>query len=158
MTGRFCRVSAAVLCLGIAMRSQMQSLGSNDSFTDAKLTAKETRQVLDGVEQSAYDTPGSWQKELRLRRIDLGGSPGIVVQGSNMLCGGTGNCQTWVFRKSNGGWISMIGGDQAPIVSSFEFSTTMTHGFRDFNVVTNLSATSSKRTTFKFDGKVYRPR
>jgi hypothetical protein len=54
---------------------QMQSLGPTDTFAAAKLSAKEIRQVLDAVEQSAYDTPDSWTKELRVRKVDLGGTP-----------------------------------------------------------------------------------
>jgi hypothetical protein len=129
----------------------------DDSFAAAKLSPAESRQILEGVEQSAYDTPDSWQTELRLRRVDLGGSPGIVVQGSSLLCGGTGNCQTWVFRKADGRWMSMMPGDQAPLASGFAFSKNLTHGIRDFSTTANSSATDSKRTTFKFDGRFYRP-
>jgi hypothetical protein len=149
-------VLAVVLCVTTALQSQMQSLGRNESFAVAKLSAREIRQILGGVEQSAYDTPDSWQTELRLRRVDLGGSAGLVVQGSSMLCGGTGNCQTWVFRKSNDHWISMMAGDQAPIVSAFAFGPGVTRGIPDLTIVANLSATDSKRTTFRFDGKFYR--
>ena len=71
---------------------QAQGLGPKDTFAAARLSAKEIHEIVEGVEPSAYDTPDSWNKELRVRRVDLGGSPGIVVQGSKLLCGGTGNC------------------------------------------------------------------
>jgi len=32
---------------------------------------------------------------------DLGSSPGLVLEGTNLLCGGTGNCQIFVFRRVN---------------------------------------------------------
>jgi hypothetical protein len=155
MRNRSFAVLAVVLGLVVGVRSQMQSLSQKDSFGAAKLSAKETHEILDGVEQSAYDTPDSWEAELRLRRVNLGDTPGIVVQGTSMLCGGTGNCQTWVFRKTSDRWVSMMAGDQAPIASGFEFGTTFTHGIRDFTITSNSSAAASKRVTLKFDGKFY---
>lgn len=149
-------VMVGVLFLTTALAAQMQSLGRNDTFAAAKLSSAEIQQILNGVEQSAYDTPDSWQSELRLRRVDLGSSPGIVVQGSSLLCGSTGNCQTWVFRKSDYRWISLMPADQAPLASGFCFSKNVTHGIRDFLITANLSATDSNNTTFKFDGKFYR--
>jgi len=52
------------------------------------------------AEASAYDTPDSWRAEVRVKRIDLAGTPGLVVQGSKLLCGATGNCQIWIYRES----------------------------------------------------------
>ena len=134
----------------------MQSLGPTDTFAAAKLSAKEISQVLDAVEQSAYDTPESWSKELRVRRVDLGGNPGLVVQGTSLLCGGTGNCQTWCFRKANNTWLSIFAADQAPIASGFQLGPGVTHGLKDFTILTHLSAESGQRVIFKFDGKLYR--
>ncbi len=111
-----------------------------------------------GLEQSAYDTPDSWTKEVRIRKIDLGEAPGIVAQGTNLLCGGTGNCQTWVFRKADNKWISLFGNDQAPLAESFQLGPSITNGIRDFTIVTNSSAKKSQRVTYKFDGKLYRAR
>jgi hypothetical protein len=137
---------------------QAQSLGPKDTFAVAKLSTNEEREIVAGLEQSAYDTPDSWTKEVRIRKIDLGEGPGIVAQGTNLLCGGTGNCQTWVFRKANNKWISLFGNDQAPLAESFQFGPAVTNGIRDFTVVTNSSAKTSQRVTYKFDGKLYRAR
>jgi hypothetical protein len=127
-----------------------------DTFAAAGLTAKEVHEITDGVEQSAYDTPDSWASELRVRRVDLGSVPGMVVQGTKLLCGGTGNCQTWVFRKAEGKWVSMFGGDQAPLADSFQFGPTSTSGVKDFTISANSSAEGSHRVIYKFDGKLYR--
>jgi len=70
----------------------MQSLGPKDTFNSVGLSAKEV--PVEEMEQSAYDTPDDWKKELRVRRTDLGNNPGMMVQGSKLLCGGTGNCGT----------------------------------------------------------------
>ena len=135
---------------------QKQSLGPKDTFVAARLSSKEIHEIVEGVEQSAYDTPDSWSKELRVRRVDLGGSPGIVVQGSKLLCGGTGNCQTWVFRKANNKWVSLFGNEQAPIAESFQLGPAVTHNIRDFEIVANSSPGAGERVTYKFDGTLYR--
>jgi hypothetical protein len=135
---------------------QTQSLGPKDTFAAARLSAKEIHEIVEGVEPSAYDTPDSWNKELRVRRVDLGGSPGIVVQGSKLLCGGTGNCQTWVFRKANNKWVSLFRNEQAPIAESFQLGPAVTHNIKDFEIVTNSSAGAGERVTYKFDGMFYR--
>ena len=145
----------AILFCASSTFSQARNLGPKDTFAAAGLTAKEVREITDGVEQSAYDTPDSWTSELRVRRVDLGSAPGIVVQGTELLCGGTGNCQTWVFRKAAGKWVSMFA-DQAPLADSFQFGPTSTGGVKDFIITTNSSAEASQRVIYKFDGKLYR--
>ena len=148
-------IAAILLCASSAL-SQAHSLRPKDTFAAARLSAKEVREITDGVEQSAFDTPDSWESELRVRRVDLGNGSGIVVQGTKLLCGGTGNCQTWVFRKADGKWVSMFGGDQAPIADSFQLGPTSTGGVKDFTITANSSAEASHRVTYKFDGKQYR--
>jgi hypothetical protein len=55
--------------------------------------------MVEEVEQSAYDTPDDWKKELRVRRGDLGVKPGMMVQGSKLLCVGTGIARLGFFAK-----------------------------------------------------------
>jgi len=136
--------------------AQMQSLGSRDTFAAAKLSAREAQEVIDAVEISAYDTPDFWKKELRVKRVDLGSYPGLVVQGSNLLCGATGNCQLWIFRKAGGKWLSMFGSDQAPIAEGFQLGPARSQGVKDLAIAANSSAEASQRVTYKFDGKQYR--
>jgi hypothetical protein len=108
------------------------------------------------VEQSAYDTPDDWKKELRVRRADLGNNPGMVVQGSKLLCGGTGNCQTWVFRKTDNKWVSLFPNDRVPIAERFRLGPGVTDGIKDFTIVANSGAEAGQTVTYKFDGKFYR--
>jgi hypothetical protein len=144
-----------LFCAGQAL-AEMQSLGPKDTFVAARLSATEAHEIITGVEPSAYDTPDSWRKELRVRRVDLGGSPGMVVQGTHLLCGGTGNCQIWVFRKAGGKWVSMFGSEQAPIAEGFQLGPAVTHGAKDLTIVANSSAEAGERVTYKFDGSLYR--
>jgi hypothetical protein len=124
------------------------------TFATAKLSGREVREIIAGVEQSAYDTPTSWEAELRVRRVDLGGSSGLVIRGTSLLCGATGNCQMWVFRKTNDKWVPLF--QDAPIAGRFDFGATVTNGVKDLTITANLSADTIKRTIYKFDGRVYK--
>ncbi len=143
-----------ILLLCSAAVSQMQNLAPNETFAAAKVSAEEAREILAGVGPSAFDTPESWEKELRVRRVDLGASRGLVVRGNDLLCGATGNCQTWVFRNVNNRWMSLF--DQAPLAESFQLGPAVTRGIKDLTISANWSAARSQRTTYQFDGKVYR--
>lgn len=147
-----------LLVLSTTALAQMESLGRKDSLAAAKLSAKETREIIAEVKKSAYDTPKSWNTELRLRRIDLGNGPGIVVQGTGLLCGGTGNCQIWVFRKANNNWVPLFANDQATLAEGFDFGPVVTHHIKDLTIGVNSSANESKRIIYKFDGGQYRTR
>lgn len=138
--------------------ARMESLSPNDSLAAGHVSAKELREIIAGVKKSAYDIPKSWSSELRLRRVDLGNGPGIIVQGTSLLCGGTGNCQIWAFRKANGNWVSMFANDQTILAEGFNFGPAVTHHVKNLTIVTNLSADERKRVTYKFDGSLYRTR
>ena len=144
-------------CLSLSAASQMESLGPNDTFRAAQLTKKEVEELVRQVEDSAFDTAEDWQSELRVRRVDLGRTPGIIIQGTKLLCGATGNCQTWVFRKLKDKWISLFAGDQAPIIEGFQVGPGVTNAIKDFEVVANSSAETEERITYHFDGNLYRP-
>jgi len=154
----FCIGLFSFLTFSTTALAQMESLGPKDSLSVASVTAKEIHEIIAGVKKSAYDTPKSWITELRLRRVNLGDGPGIVVQGTSLLCGGTGNCQIWVFRKANANWVSLFANDHAVLAEGFNFGPAVTHHIKDLTIETNLSAEGSKRVTYKFDGRLYRTR
>jgi hypothetical protein len=132
-----------------------KTLGIGDTFVAAKLTQKEVNQLIRTLEQLAYDIPDSWNTELRAKRIDLGSSPGLVLEGTNLLCGGTGNCQIFVFRRVNNRWISLFQG-QAPICEAFTIGPGTTNGIKNLTVTANQSAEIAQRIAYQFDGKFYR--
>ncbi len=144
------------LLFGVAAFAQMQAIGPNETFASAKLLPTEVREIIAGVDKSAYDTPDSWENELRVRRVDLGSSPGLVVRGTNLLCGATGNCQIWVFRSVNGHWVSLFGNDAAPLADGFKLGPDVTLGIKNFTLSTNRSANREKPITYKFDGNLFR--
>jgi len=133
----------------------LTELSANETFETAKLTRAEQEQIVDQVENTAFDAPDSFETELRVRRVSLGESDGLIVRGTRLLCGGTGNCQTWVFRRSSGKWLNMFE-REAPVVSGFGFEREASQGIKDFLVSENSSAATESRTVFKFDGMVYR--
>jgi hypothetical protein len=145
-----------VVALAIAASSQTGNLRTQGSFEAAGVSAGEQKQILEVVEQSAFDTPESWIKELHIKRVNLGETPGLLIQGTNLLCGGTGNCQVWIFRKANGKWLSMLEGDQAPLADSVQLGPMRTRGVKDLTLSSNSSADHSDLKTYKFDGRVYR--
>lgn len=147
-------IFSAILFFAGAAFAQMQSLGAKDTWVAARLSAEETKEIIAGAEQSAFDTPDSWETELRVRRVDLGGTPGIIAQGTKLLCGGTGNCEIFVFRKAEGKWVSLFKAD-APTADGFQLGPSSTRGVKDLTISSNSSAEASKHTVYAFDGKVY---
>jgi hypothetical protein len=135
--------------------SMSLNLGDQETLLAAKLTAAERKQIIDQVEKTSFDVPDSWDSELRVRRISLGEVDGLVIRGTQLLCGGTGNCQTWVFRRSQGNWTNLFE-QEAPVVSSFGFDQEATGGIKNFLVSANSSAEKESRILFKFDGNFYR--
>jgi hypothetical protein len=149
-------ILAVVLFTSLAAIAQMQSLGPKDTFATAKLSAAEVEDILKQVERSAYDQPDDWTSELRVRRVDLGSRPGLVLHGSKLLCGATGNCQLWVFRREGGKWLTLFSGDQAPIAEGFQLGPNLANGIEDLTITANSSAEAQARATYKFDGRFYR--
>jgi hypothetical protein len=126
------------------------------SLGSARFSRQEIEQLIAVVEELSYDTPESWREELRAKRVSLGSTSGIVLQGKHLLCGATGNCQIFVFRKMNGNWISLFK-DSAPLAESFKFEAQTSYGINDLTISANLGAEHSKSVTYRFDGKCYRP-
>jgi hypothetical protein len=133
----------------------MQSLKDRETFQEAKLSSAEMAQIFQQVEETSFDYPDSWRSELRVRRVSLGDTDGLVIQGTKLLCGATGNCQTWVFRRSHEGWISMFQ-HQAPIIASFGFADKTSRGVRDLAMLAHASAQTAACSVFAFDGNFYR--
>ena len=153
--------AGAVLAFALAVSTlfalgQMQHLRREETLGKLNLSASELTQVIAGVEAAAYDSPDSWEKELLARRVSLGAAPGLVLQGTNRLCGGTGNCQIFVFRRVGQDWVPLFAGEEAPVVEGFSFGPETTRGIKDLHVQANSSADKNSSGTYRFDGKFYR--
>jgi hypothetical protein len=131
-------------------------LQESDTFRVARLTPSEQQQVFEEVAEISFDTPDSWESELLVRRVKLGGlEEGLVLQGTRLLCGATGNCETFVLRRMNSKWIALFE-KEAPIASGFGFAQESRNGIKNFVVAANLSAESERYTVYAFDGKFYK--
>ena len=149
-----CIALGVVLCGSVFALPQMQSLTAKDTWAAAKLSKQEIQQITAAVENSVFDTPDSWEQELLVRRVGLGAAPGVIAQGTELLCGGTGNCQIFIFRKADGKWVSLFKSD-APIAESFELGPSLTHSIKDLSVSANEGEGKDGRAVYKFDGQFY---
>src|SRR5689334_21240567 len=62
------------IVFAIAFTSYGQQVLPADTLGGAGLSEAARRQVLQAIRELAYDTPDSWAEELKLKKIDLGGS------------------------------------------------------------------------------------
>jgi len=133
----------------------LKDLSASETFLAADLTLAERKQIIDQVEKTSFDFPSAWESELRVRRVSLGDMEGLLIRGTQLLCGGTGNCETWVFRRHQRSWVNMFE-QEAPSASGFGFDEDATHGIKNFLVSASSSAEKEGQLLFRFDGKFYR--
>jgi hypothetical protein len=133
----------------------MDHLRNPETFKAEKLGASEKGEIWRELGKGSFDAPDSWEDEVRVRRISLGAADGLVVQGVRLLCGATGNCQTWVFRRLMGHWSSLFAG-QAPLASGFGFDEPASHGIKRLVISSNASAEAGEYRVYEFDGRFYR--
>ena len=133
----------------------MDHLKASETLQAAKLSSTEIKQICEQLETTSFDVPESWETELRGRRVSLGNEDGLVIQGTELLCGGTANCQTWVLRRSNGKWLTMFK-DQAPIASAFGFQPEARAGHKNFLIAANSSADAENYIVYHSNGEFYR--
>jgi hypothetical protein len=124
--------------------------GSDDTFAAAGLRRPELAKLFAEVARTAFDTPESWTSELRVRRIESGGESYLIVRGTDLLCGGTGACELWLFIRRGGRWSNAIA-DEAPVVEWVCFGADSSHGRRDL-----IAVTGGCLATYRFDGHAYR--
>ena len=149
-----------LLCAGVSQAQNpkfpvMNHIRSDETFQTTKLTSAELEEIRTQLEKTSFDFPDSWGREVRVRRISLGSVDGLAVQGTALLCGGTGNCQTWIFRRLLDHWINLFN-DQAPIASGFGFEQKMSHGIRRLVISANFSAERAEYSVYDFDGQFYK--
>ena len=148
-----CMFVAIALAQSVSL-PPMDHLKASETLQAAKLSSSEVKQICEQLETTSFDLPDSWERELRGRRVSLGNEDGLVIQGTELLCGGTGNCQTWVLRRSNGKWLAMFKG-QAPIASAFGFQPEAHAGHKNFVIVANSSADTENYIIYHFEGQFY---
>ncbi len=128
---------------------------NEDTFVDSGLKPAARREIFDAVAITAYDTPESWDAELRVRRQRVGPWFVAVVRGTSLLCGATGDCQTWLFRLEGKHWVNVIAAGQAPIVDAL--SLTRAGRGRPWRLMAraHVSAEERRFADYRFDGRVF---
>jgi hypothetical protein len=142
--------AALALQAALPTVSWLPDVRQTDTSALRQLSADDRRSLLADIANSSFDTPSSWNEELRARAIapDL-----LIVRGTQLLCGGTGNCQTWIFRRVHGRWTNLVGGE-TPIAERLGFvGSAATAG--DLVTTANLSADTEQWTRYVFDGHLY---
>jgi hypothetical protein len=131
--------------------------GDRDTRAAVGLARSEFEEIVAEVEKTSFDVSDNWEAELRLRPIPMGKSEGLIVRGSTLLCGATGNCQTWLMRRENGRWMSLFvtGGATPPIITGFGFGDHISHELPDVIVAAHISANLSSYDVYVFDGHAY---
>ena len=97
------------------------------------------------LEKIAFDT--------RVRMIDLDGDgvPEVVAQGQGMaVCGATGNCPFWVFRRVKAGYALILAG----VAQTFTIQPSRTR-FRDIVLSRHSSASSGEISQYQYRKGIY---
>jgi hypothetical protein len=110
-----------------------------------------------GLGKDDMRSPAALRKELLARRVDMGegADHGLVLQGNDRLCGGTGNCATWFFRKEGTDWKLLEPKNYAPQVSEFGFLSLKHNDLNDLVVAYQDSSGTETIELLEFNGSVY---
>jgi hypothetical protein len=128
----------------------------SDSETDAGISALEREQI---VQLLTDDEKTDWEAaragDLRYKRVELAnaGLNGLFVRSAAKAdCGATGNCSTWLLRKSRTKYHLVLNGVSADAVG---FQSQMTNGFKNVVASANMSVDTSAVQVFAYDGHKY---
>jgi hypothetical protein len=110
--------------------------------------------VLVGITHGAgwnLRTPSALEKELLARYVDMGegAANGLDVHGKDILCGASGNCGTWFFRRSRGKWQLVLDGQEP---AAFAFVQPKHDGLLDLVLLVHLSADEAPTDVWQFNG------
>ena len=95
-----CALACVFVAIALAQSVSIPHMDkASETLRAAKLSSTEIKQICEQAGTTSFDVPDSWEKELRGQHVSLGSEDGLVIQGTELLCGGTGNCQTWVLRR-----------------------------------------------------------
>jgi hypothetical protein len=105
------------------------------------------REYKRGVEAAA--------REMKVSKIDLNqdGQAEYVIDNvlGRTLCGASGNCSSFVYQKTSGGYRFLLEGNGFGI----KLLQTSTNGYRDLSTESHSSADETYLTIYKFDGNKY---
>ncbi len=142
-----------------AFRQNSYSSHSGQTLASMGLSEGEIARIteISGVDASA----------VLARHVDMGegADNGLAVQGNGLdLCGATGNCASWFFRKAGGQWQLAapdspgLGESTGVFVAMFAFVPPKHNGFFEMILMNHLSVAEYPFEVWWFDGTKYVPR
>ena len=144
------------------MSGNMYSSHGGRPISDLALSQQEISDLLSMVLSTGLDdedmrSAAALRKELDGRHIDMGegADKGLILQGTHTLCGATGNCATWLFRRAGTTWKLLGPRNSAPLAASFGFTATKHNNLRNLVIFNNTSAGSGTVEVWQFNGTVY---
>ena len=141
------------------MHGSHQSAGISEGDLDDP-TVAEIIGTIAGKGGEDMPTTKDMEEELLATHLDLGegAENGLVVQGSEKLCGATGNCQMWFFRKLAGKWTQVKFEDDegSGVLASMYAAVAPKHdGLYELILGSHFNAFEVPLAQLWFDGKKY---
>jgi len=136
------------------------------AITSIGLSESEMREVIsevlrrDFVREMGITSADDLKSELLARNVDMGegSASGLVVQGQEKLCGATGNCIAWFFRRGKGSLQSLgLGREYPPDAAAFAFLPPKHKGLSDLVVERNDGGGIISTFVWQFNGSDYEP-
>ncbi|HET9401221.1 MAG TPA: hypothetical protein VFO34_09735 [Candidatus Acidoferrales bacterium] len=142
------------------MRGTHQSAGISEGDLDNETVAALIAMTVgkrDADEEMLGDKDP--EEELIAMHLDLGEGveKGLVVQGGEKLCGATGNCAMWFFRKIGDKWKSLQfeEGEGGTLASMFEAVPPKHNGLFELILGSHFNAFEVPFAQLWFDGQKY---
>lgn len=103
---------------------------------------------------SDFRSPSALEEKLLARHVDMGEgtNKGLDVHGRGLLCGASGNCPTWFFRRPHAKWELVLGG-QWP--GAFAFIPPKHNGLLDLVLIAHMSAGEAPTDVWQFNGTLF---
>ena len=133
-----------------AQTSKRVTAQEKAALTQLVLQDKEVKEAMTG---DGSPSVGDITEGITVKKIDLNkdGQPEYLATLEPFLCGTTGNCLTWVYRKTGAEYKLLLRTSGRQLL----LEKSSTGGFRDLRMEAGHSADEQDFSIYKFDGNKY---
>jgi hypothetical protein len=133
-----------------AQTGKQTTVKEKAALTQLVLQDKEVKEGMTGDDSPSV---GDITEGITLKKIDLNkdGQPEYLTTLGPFLCGVTGNCLTWVYRKTGDEYQLLLRTSGRQLL----LEKTSTGGFRDLRMEAGNSADKQDFSIYRFDGNKY---
>ena len=133
-----------------AQTGKQAAVKEKAALTQLVLLDKEVQEAMTGDGSTSV---GDMTEGVTVKKIDLNkdGQSEYLATLSPFLCGVTGNCLTWVYRKTGDEYRLLLRTSGRDLL----LEKTSTGGFRDLRMEAGHSADKQDFSIYKFDGNKY---